>query len=464
MPTPIQHLVVLMLENRSFDHMLGFMKATNPALDGLNGDEWNYPARELDPNVVVTPDAGDVHDLTPDPHHDFGDVTAQIFSNGTTMPADMRGFVRDYYTLTNDPGRAGNVMKCFTSATLPVLTTLATQYAVCDRWFSAVPGSTIPNRMFVHGANSVGSVNQDAIDAPFLLHTIFESFDQTTPYDFRIYANGASILIANKYLMQHQGKFFPYSQFAADARNGNLPAYTFIEPTYDDDDQGNFANSQHPDFPIDRGEALISDVYNALTKSPGWKNTLLLILYDEHGGTFDHVVPPAVTRQPSSAGAPDVTPSVDPAFDFTRLGIRVPAVFVSPCIAPNTILHDRDYEHSSVVATVRKLFCPGSKPLTWREAQAPTFDDVLTLTGSAIRTDVVNLPVPVISAGIQIQAASAEQRTPTDLSVLMARAMEYSLAQANLKSAGAVSTLTNAAAVSAYLHQAQKNVAAGASQ
>jgi phospholipase C len=277
--------------------------------------------------------------------------------------------------------------------------------------------------MFVHGANSVGSVNQDAIDAPFLLRTIFESFDETTPYDFRIYANGASILIANKYLMLHQGKFFPYSQFAADARAGNLPAYTFIEPTYDDDGQGNFANSQHPDFPVDRGESLISDIYYALTKSPGWKSTLFLILYDEHGGAFDHVTPPTVTRQPSSAGVPDVTPSPDPPFDFTRLGVRVPAVFVSPCIPPNTILHDRDYEHSSVVATVRKLFCPGSKSLTWREVQAPTFDDVLTLMGDAIRTDVVKLPMPVVSGGIQIQA-SAEQRSATDLSVLMARAMQ----------------------------------------
>jgi phospholipase C len=464
MPTPIQHLVVLMLENRSFDHMLGFMKATNADIDGLNGDEWNYPARELDPNVVVTPDAGDVHDLTPDPHHDFDDVTAQIFSSGTTVPADMRGFVRDYYTLTNDPGRARNVMKCFTPETLPVLTTLAKQYAVCDHWFSSVPGSTIPNRMFVHGANSVGSVNQDAIDAPFLLHTIFESFDQTTPYDFRIYANGASILLANKYLMQHQGKFFPYSQFAADAHNGNLPAYTFIEPTYDDDGQGNFANSQHPDFPIDRGEALISDVYYTLTKSPGWQNTLLLIIYDEHGGTFDHVVPPTVTRQPSSAGVPDVTPSIQPPFDFTRLGVRVPAVFVSPCISPNTVLSNRDYEHSSVVATVRKLFCSGSKPLTWREAQAPTFDDVLILTGSDIRSDVVNLPKPIVSTGIQIQAA-AEERTPTDLSVLMARAMQYSLTAAGLKPpAGNPVSLNNASSVSAYLRQAQKNVAAGASK
>jgi phospholipase C len=163
---------------------------------------------------------------------------------------------------------------------------------VSDRWFSSVPGSTIPNRMFVHGANSVGSVNQDAIDAPFLLHTIFESFDETTPYDFRIYANGASILIANKYLMLHQGKFFPYSQFAADARAGNLPAYTFIEPTYDDDDQGNFANSQHPDFPVDRGEALISDIYYALTKSPGWKDTL------SSSSTMNMAAPSTTSRHP----------------------------------------------------------------------------------------------------------------------------------------------------------------------
>jgi phospholipase C len=456
MPTQIRHLVVLMLENRSFDHMLGFLKRDNPAIDGLNGNEWNYPAQELDPNVVVSDNAADVHDLTPDPHHDFGDVTQQIFSNtDPTTPADMRGFVRNYFVASGDPVRAGNVMKCFTQATLPVLSTLAKQYAVCDRWFASVPGSTIPNRMFVHGANSVGSVNQDAIDAPFLLKTIFESFDATTPYDYRIYSTGASILLANKYLIQHQGKFFPYANFTDDARNGNLPAYTFIEPTYDDDGQGNFATSQHPDFPVARGEGLIRDIYNALTQSPGWKSTLLLILYSQHGGIFDHVVPPTVTRLPSSAGLPDVTQSLDPPFDFTRLGVRVPAVFVSPCIAPGTLLHDRDYEHSSVVATVRKLFCPGSQPLNWREAQAPTFDDVLALTGSAIRTDVVQLPVPVVSLGVTIEAA-AEVRRPTDLSVLFARAMDCQLQQRGIAPPGDVNALTNAADVAIFLQEAQK--------
>jgi phospholipase C len=463
MPTEIEHLVVLMLENRSFDHMLGFMKRDNPAIDGLNGDEWNYPARELDANVVVSADAGDVHDLTPDPHHDFGDVTQQIFSNtAPTTPADMRGFVRNYHVASKDPVRARNVMKCFTKETLPVLSTLAREYAVSDRWFASVPGSTIPNRMFVHGASSEGSVNQDAIDAPFLLKTIFESFGAHSPYDYRIYSTGASILLANKYLIQNQGKFFPYADFKADARNGNLPAYTFIEPTYDDDGKGNFATSQHPDFPVDRGEGLISDIYYALAESPGWKKTLFLIIYDEHGGIFDHVVPPTVTRQPSSAGLPDVKASPDPPFDFTRLGVRVPAVFVSPCIRPNTVLHDRDYEHSSLVATVRKLFCPGTQAFNWREAQAPTFDDVLELTGNDIRTDVVDLPKPVISAGVAgVIGAAAEHRSATDLSVLMAKAMHYQLTARGIVPPGDPKTLTNAADVANYLREAQKRSAAG---
>jgi phospholipase C len=462
MPTQIEHLVVLMMENRSFDHMLGFMKRDNPAINGLNGDEWNYPASQTDPNVVVSSDAADVNDLSPDPHHDFGDVTEQIFSNlDPTTAGDMRGFVRNYNTVTKGPVRARNVMKCFAKETLPVLYTLAQQYAVCDRWYASVPGSTIPNRMFVHGASSMGSVNQDAVDAPFLLTTIFESFDATTPFDYRIYTAGSSILMANKFLIRNQDKFFAYSDFANDAKNGNLPAYTFIEPAYDDDGQGNFATSQHPDFPVDRGEGLIKAVYGALTKSPGWKSTLFLILYDEHGGIFDHVVPPRVQRQDSSAELPDVPHSVDPPFDFTRLGVRVPAVFVSPCIRPNTVLNNRDYEHSSVVATVRELFCPGSQPFNWREAQANKFDDVLVLEGADVRNDPVPLPDPVVGDVATIQAA-AEVRTPTDLSVLIARAMQYSLEALGIAPPPQdINDLNNAAAVCAYSDDAWRRLAAG---
>jgi phospholipase C len=449
-----------MLENRSFDHMLGFLKRDNPAIDGLSGDEWNYPADELAPNVVVSPDAGDVQDLNPDPNHEFAHVTNQVSSIGDPVDhPDMKGFVRDYFTVRKDPAHAAGIMKCFTPATLPVLSTLARSYAVCDRWFSSVPGSTIPNRLFVHGASSGGSLTQDVLAAPFGLQTIFESFDATTPHDFAIYTAGSSVLLANRYLIQHQAKFRDYdSQFVFDATHGNLPAYTFIEPTYDDDGEGGFANSQHPDFPVDRGEALIREIYYALARSPDWKSTLFLILYDEHGGIADHVPPPILARDPRFAHLPDVQHSQPPdIFDFTRLGVRVPAIFISPCIPPNTVLHDRNYEHASVVATVRKLFCPGSQPINWREAQAPTFDDVLTLAGPEIRNDIVDLPDPVISAGIDLAAAAdPEPRSPSDLSVLMAGVMQHSLVQRGLVPPGQYTNLTTSAEVSAFLKRAQQ--------
>jgi phospholipase C len=254
-------------------------------------------------------------------------------------------------------------------------------------------------------------------------------------------------------------KFHSYANFEVDATTGNLPAYTFIEPAYDDDGEGMFANSQHPDFPVDRGEALIREIYYTLTKSPDWKSTLLLIIYDEHGGIFDHVPPPVVTRDPINANLPDVEHAGPPdVFDFTRLGVRVPAVFISPCIPPNTVINDQDYDHCSVVSTVRKLFCPGSKPLNWREAQAATFENVLTLTGASTRTDVVNLPDAVISSGVDMSAAAAPPiaRTPTDLSVLMAGAMEYTLQKQGLQPPGNAATLTNSTQVSAYLNQARQ--------
>lgn len=456
MPTPIEHLVVLMLENRSFDHLLGFLKHPNPAFNGLTGNETNPAADESRPDVQVSDVAGDVKDVDPDPAHDFDDVTVQIFgSPDATGPATMSGFVRNYASVPGSNAVHGeNIMRCFKPQTLPVLSTLALQYGVCDRWFSSVPGSTIPNRMFVHGANSAGSLTQDAIVGPFLLKTIFESFGPNTIYTYKIYTSGASILMANKFLVQNQGKFADYSQFEDDALHGNLPAYTFIEPTYDDDDNGNFANSQHPDFPVDRGEQLIADVYNILTKSPGWKSTLLLILYDEHGGIYDHQPPPKVTCKPENAHLP-VTPSGPPFnFDFTRLGVRVPAVFVSPCIKPGTLINDQDYEHSSVVATVRKLFCPDTTPLTWREAQAATFENMLTLEGDQIRNDVVDLPPVVVSPGVVDINASEEQRGPTDLSVLMARAMYYSMQQRGIKPPGNPDDLTTAGEVSDFLKQA----------
>jgi hypothetical protein len=163
-----------------------------------------------------------------------------------------------------------------------------------------------------------------------------------------------------------------------------------------------------------------------------------------------------VACKPENAHLP-VPPTGPPFnFDFTRLGVRVPAVFVSPCIPPGTIINDQDYEHSSVVATVRKLFCPDTSPLTWREAQAATFENILTLEGNDIRNDVVDLPPSVTSPGVVNISAAEEKRGPTDLSVLIARTMHYSLQERGIKSPEDPTTLTTASQVAAYLQQANQ--------
>lgn len=224
MPHPIRHLVVLMLENRSFDHMLGFL----PGINGLKGDETN-PLQDEGPLVRVSRDARTVHDLIPDPGHEWINVNIQIFGNvdGIGTPS-MQGFVIDYGIVSHDLGQAPNVMKCFTSATLPVLSTLAQQYAVCDRWFSSVPGSTIPNRLFTHAANSAGSLTQDVIAAPFAIRTIFEDMDvPPNPANYRIYTHGSSVLMANKYLqVNKQNRFHDFEDFEIDAANGDLPEFS----------------------------------------------------------------------------------------------------------------------------------------------------------------------------------------------------------------------------------------------
>lgn len=431
---PFEHLVVLMLENRSFDHMLGFIPRTPEfPIDGL--DPANLPT--CDPAIGLAPvpptkDAKTASDLEPDPAHDFVDVNVQIFGNsdGTENGPLMRGFVKDYAATSNDVTKGTKVMKCFSPQSLPILSTLGQEYAVCDRWFSSVPGSTIPNRLFAHAASSNGSVTQDAVTAPFTLKTIFNVMDNPdNPYSYRIYTStpGGSILLSNWYLIHHQHGFRPYSEFQSDCAHGDLASYTFIEPRYDDDlASGLYANSQHPDFPVDEGEKLIKEVYTALTKSPRWPKTLLLIVYDEHGGLYDHVAPPKLTIEPQFAKL-KVPPSTAPPFAFDRLGVRVPAVFVSPLIKAGTIIPwppNQPFDHCSIIATVRKLFClsTGQTPFNWREAQAPTFDNILNLAPADIRTDIVELPEPFISAG---NAAPPAPKAPTDLTMYMAQSMQY---------------------------------------
>jgi phospholipase C len=403
----IQHVVVLMLENRSFDHMLGFAGTPN----GLTGAEFNLqdPAAPGSPRVTVSRDASYTGDLDIDPSHTVPDINVQLFGT-EAAPAQPpathnHGFVLDYARQPNQTAAGARaIMRCFDPVRLPVLTTLAREFAVCDRWFSSVPGQTWPNRFFAHCASSGGFVDNRL--RHYAMPTIYDTLSEAG-LDWGIYFHDIPQSLALASMRkpawrQHYKPFTPF--FAADCRTGNLPAYTFVEPRYFDF-LGFKANDQHPPHDVRRGEELIAAVYEAIRGSQSWKSTLLVVTYDEHGGIYDHVLPP-----PCAAPGPET--STDPPFDFTRAGLRVPAVLVSPWIAGNTVDSTTDYDHTSILASVKAQFgLPAF--LTGRDAAAKTFWHLGT---GPMRADTPEtLPRPVDAAPHAAPAPTTAALTDRDI-------------------------------------------------
>ncbi|MEO7521326.1 MAG: alkaline phosphatase family protein [Gemmatimonas sp.] len=278
------------------------------------------------------------------------------------------------------------IMECFTPEQLPALSTLAREFAICDFWFSSIPGPTWPNRLFVHCATSGGFVVNRM--QQYYMPTIFEALE-SEGHSWRVYFHDVPQALASARLRRDRRlqSFAKIDKFYHDASAGTLPAYSFIEPQY-----FNFlawkANDQHGGHSMAQGDTLIAHVYEALrANDAAWPHTLLVIEYDEHGGFFDHVSPPYdgldVEGQPVAIPNPDSVSSAAPTFDFQRLGVRVPAVVVSPWIARGTVDH-RIRDHCAVPATLRRVFrLPRS--LTLRDAVISSVEDLATLP--AMRTD-----------------------------------------------------------------------------
>jgi phospholipase C len=387
----LKHIVVLMMENRSFDHMLGGLKKQDKRINGLNGNESNPDSAG---NVVqVQPNAKFEGQLKNDPDHHFPGVDLQIFggSQAAGRVANMQGFIKSYQTQAENVNGSHAIMSYFTPDQLPVLTALATEYAVFNGWFSSIPGPTICNRAFAHYGTSFGQVSMDIF---YLLDPILSAYERMvgagrTSKLYYYDQPSSTMEIVN--LLKNQPQLFgTFSQFLADCKSGNLPEYSFVEPCYNDhngDDGGAIlASDQHPDHDVREGERFIATVYNAVRLNPDvWKSTALLIVYDEHGGIYDHVVPPAVTPDGYVAKATDTGTGMPFAFD--RLGIRVPAILVSPWIAKGTVVpgpedpaNGRVFEHASIPATVTNYFLKGDAKRTVREKNAQTYLDLLTDT------------------------------------------------------------------------------------
>jgi phospholipase C len=377
----IDHIVVLMLENRSFDCLLGKLYDKSASFDGLSGGEQNPDANGSPVPVWNKPgtDETTMRIPNPDPGELWTDINTQLLGSPIAprpgqLPT-MDGFVRNYLaqkqlnpTETYDPK---SVMHYFTTDQVPVLSALAKQFAVCDRWFASAPCQTWPNRWFVHDATADGHENNNPPHFPDV-PTIFNRLELVGIDDWKIYFHDFAQAHTLLQLFLLGGHFHSYRQFQADCQSNTLPIYSFIEPQYFAD-FGHPENDQHPPSVVTLGEQLTADVYNCLRASRAWRKSLLIITYDEHGGCYDHVAP--------RAAVPPEQPAPGQTFGFDRYGVRVPAVVVSPYVEPGRIFGNSSavpFDHTSIIATVRKRFGI-SQALTARDAQAPDLDSVLSL-------------------------------------------------------------------------------------
>lgn len=373
----LKHIVVLMMENRSFDHMLGSLKAVNPEIDGITNQLSNPDTTGA--LVKPQPKAEFQSQLQPDPDHHFPAVDLQIYGGDSSQNrvANMQGFVKSYFNQQRDVRHSQVIMYYFSQDQLPVLTTLALEFAVFNRWFASIPGPTICNRAFAHFGTSFGRVDLNPVYLNEPFKSIYQRLVNANPKrTAKVYyydTTSSTMEVVN--LLQNQPEVFgTYQQFLEDCKKGELPDYSFIEPNYNDHETNSgdeIANDQHPDHNVQAGEIFMATVYKAIKQNPDlWKSTALLITYDEHGGIYDHVPPPDCTQDQFTASANDTGTGME--FKFDRLGVRVPAVLVSPWIPKGTVVN-RVFDHASIPATVTKFFLGDYSPRSPRETSADVF-------------------------------------------------------------------------------------------
>jgi phospholipase C len=304
----------------------------------------------------------------------------------------MQGFVVNY--AQTGAAEAAQIMQCHSPGQVPVLAMLARSYAVSDAWFASVPSQTWPNRAFAQAGTSNGHVDNGNPPDPLQwnVRTIFNVLDDVKA-SWAVYRGNLLVpsltrtMFPQLWPVSFDDHFHVFDQFVADCAHGSLPQYAFVEPSFLID-----PNDEHPPHDVNAGEAFLHAVWNAVSTSPDFAKTLLLITYDEHGGCYDHVLPPFGATPPDKASTPG-----DQGFGFDRFGVRVPAVVVSPWIAAGTVFRSDKpvpYDHTSILATLCEwLTIPTASMLpSLRIAAAPTLAQLPTL--SAPRSDIPQLPAP----------------------------------------------------------------------
>jgi phospholipase C len=403
----IERFVVLMFENRSFDHLLGYENQTNPQIDGIRAGLVNYqvPGDPSTTPAAVGPATS--FGMPYDPPHEFADVTKQLYAPGARGDAlTMGGFAAAALGPAGSFPAAARVMEAFDHRQIPVFTALAREFAVFNYWYSSLPGPTWPNRFFVHAATSGGladspSTAQILTGFDFPKGTIYERLE-AAKRRWRVYHDGlpqaAGVDWLRKYYISpFTDTFRDMDDFHTDAAAGDLPDYTFIEPCYDTGNNYLAGNSMHPMNDIRKGESLLKSVYETIRNSPRWDSTLLIVTFDEHGGFYDHVAPPAAV--PSGDDQRYRNP-LD-AFKFDQLGVRVPALLVSAYTQAGSVIGQEPsvaFDHTSILRTVAARF--GLPSLTERDAAANSLQVALNVAQPRMDAPTT-LPSPLTDAEAQ---------------------------------------------------------------
>jgi phospholipase C len=384
----VKTVVITMLENRSFDHILGYLGLPGSGhpqaarIEGIQHAQTYYAHDTWQPQPISSPS------LTPDPPHEREDIDSQINS----ILGPMHGFAQSYIKAfpNADPAR---VMEYCINGYLPSTDFLARNFAVCDSWFACLPASTLPNRLMAasgytlvdHTPSGYFQITQDLFhDNP---DDLVYDWLRSRGISWRVYYSGSFFFMQMPRILDlyqgdiQVGKLFrPIDRLIDDFKNGDLPPVVFIEPLYQDDYRRGSAGAtdDHPSASLYGGQRHLKIVYDALSAGAAWNNLVAFITYDEHGSFFDHVRPPAIATAPP--------PQALYSNGFSTLGVRVPAIVVSPFVQPASLC-EQLLDHTSILKLLGEKFNSGKYTdlVDGRAVQSASvvLDDGLLATGSA---------------------------------------------------------------------------------
>ncbi len=386
----IKHIVVLMLENRSFDHMLGYLRLENVLpVNGLTGAESNTHS-----GVTYTPARLTSTIFENDPRHSWEDVHAQVAGGNA-------GFVTNFTKVaTSDLGR---VMGYHNATELPIFDLLARQYCVCDNWHASVAGPTQPNRFYAIAGTSEGK-KYNTVPPTLTARTVFHELTDRG-ISWKYYSHDLAFLRAHVDYRLTTGPIDKVNQFFQAARQGTLPSVSWIDPHFGIGVYPGRKNDDHPPHDVWEGQRLAGRVYNALLDGGNgslFKDVLLVIAYDEHGGFFDH---------------DPIGPAEDDYPEFREYGVRVPALVVSALTDPGSVC-SQHFDHTSIVRTILERFCAlpgGGIPDMGKRVNAAS-SLLPALSRDEPRTDRPLAPALLLNLDVVRREETAEMvREPTDL-------------------------------------------------